>query len=296
MSQYVIGVDVGGTNIRVGVVDSDLNVIKKTSIKTATITTFNEFVTALKTMIKEVDSGGLAHKIGIVLPTPWVNEMEVFRDATNVPFLEGVKVVQLREKFLEHDLYFENDVNVVALLEANIATRKDVKSLMYITVSTGIGSGIVIDGKVWQGAHGYAGEVGNMIVSCASSQATAILEDLCSGAALDAIAKQLYGQGATAETLLAAYKENESTAMQTMKAWFSTFSDALASVVHVVNPELIVFGGSVITNNECLLAELTGQTRVKLFENLRPHLRIELTHFSSDSGILGGAQLCISEI
>ena len=293
MSQYVIGIDVGGTNLRVALIDEALTVIKKENINTCDIQTIDNFVATIREMIAKVDPEKLANKIGMVVPAPWKDGMEYFRDATNVQFLENVSIKNLAQQFPEHDVFFENDVNIVTLLEANLPQRQAVSSLMYITVSTGIGSGIVINGQVWQGAHGYAGEVGNMIVSNSDPELNIVLEDVCSGLALDIAAQTLFGPGTTAETLFEAYQRGDKHSVDTIDSWFITFTDALTSIMHVMNPDTIVLGGSVINNNEWLVAELESRTRKKLFENLRENLKIELTHFGNDSGILGGAQLCL---
>ena len=293
MSQYVIGIDVGGTQIRVALVDENLQIVTRESAATRDVTTVDDFVTTIKSMIEIVDPKQLAKTIGIVVPTPWKDDMLYFRDATNVPFLENVLVADLKAQFPNHELFFENDVNIVALLESQLPHRDKNASLMYITISTGIGSGIVINGQVWQGAHGYAGEVGNMIVSNGDCELNIMLEDVCSGLALDIAAQTLYGPGTNAETLFEAHARGDKYAVDTIDSWFITLSDAFASIMHVINPETIVLGGSVINNNQWLIKELADKTRAKLFENLREHLKLELTHYGGDSGIFGGAQLCL---
>lgn len=293
MSQHVIGIDVGGTQIRVALVSENLEIIERVATETRSVTTIDEFVTKIKELITLVDPEKFATRIGVVVPTPWKDDMQYFRDATNVPFLENVAVSDLKAQFPGYELYFENDVNIVALLESQLPHRDKNASLMYITISTGIGSGIVINGQVWQGAHGYAGEVGNMIVSNGDCELNIMLEDVCSGLALDIAAQTLYGPGNNAETLFAAHARGDKYAVDTIDSWFITLSDAFASIMHVINPDTIVLGGSVINNNQWLVKELEDKTRAKLFENLREYLKLELTHYGGDSGILGGAQLCL---
>ena len=292
---YAIGIDVGGTWIRVALIDAQMKILKRTTARTTDFVNIDNFLEALTHMIDEVDNAKIANQIGMVLPIPWKDDMAHFQDATNVPFLENVAVEQVREHFPEIDIFFENDVNVIALLESKIGKRKTYDSLMYITVSTGIGSGIIINGKLWQGAQGYAGEVGNMIVPQKNKDLVIVLEDVCSGLALDVAAKTLYGNHATAESLFNAYKKNDEQATDTIDAWLETFSDTLASLMHAVNPEVFILGGSVINNNSWLIEKITENTKLKLFENLRKYLNIELSHYGDDSGILGAAQLCFSQ-
>jgi len=295
MSHYLIGVDVGGTWVRVALVDEALNVIKKTATRTSEFSTIEEYLYGLKKMVEEVDAQRLATQIGMVVPTPWKDNMTHFQDATNVSFLEGIATKEIKDYFPNREIFFENDVNVVALLESQIESRKAYESIMYITVSTGIGSGIIINGTIWQGAKGYAGEVGNMIVSEREKDLVFVLEDICSGLALDVAAKTYYGEGANSERLFAAYHQGDECALATIDSWFETFSDTLASLMHVINPDIFVLGGAVIYHNQWLIDELINRTRPKLFENLREHLKIELSHYGSNSGVLGGAQLCLMQ-
>jgi len=294
-NKYAIGIDVGGTWVRVALVDHAMNVIKKTATRTSEFKTVDDYLDELKRMVNEVDEANLTTKMGMVVPAPWKDNMTHFRDATNVPFLEGVATQKVKSYFPNHHVSFENDVNVVALLESQIESRSAYESLLYITVSTGIGSGIVINNQIWQGAFGYAGEVGNMIVSERDKELVFVLEDICSGLALDVAAKSFYGDNSTSKTLFEAYDRGEACAIETIDSWFETFSDALASLMHVINPEILVLGGAVIYHNQWLIEELTRRTKPKLFENLREYLKIELSHYGSNSGVLGGAQLCFME-
>jgi len=292
MNQYAIGIDIGGTNIRVALVDKQLNVLKKESIETTAIKTLEDFIKVLHQLIRKVDANKLAAKIGMIVPIPWKNGMTHFKDAVNVPFLEGVAIEDIRRKFPDHSLFFENDVSVVALLESQAFSEKSLENLIYITVSTGIGSGIVINGEIWQGAQGYAGEVGNMIVSNIEAKKAVTLEELCSGSALDKVSAKVYGEGKTAKELFEAFKRQEKTAVEIIEPRIDILSDALASIMHMLNPDVFIFGGSVILNNPWLLELLKEKTRPKLLKHLRESLKVELTHYGGDSGILGSAQLC----
>ena len=295
MGKYAIGVDVGGTWIRAALVNDKMEVLKKTTAKTMDFTDVKHFLDTLNLMIDEVDEMKIANQIGMVIPTPWKDDMTYFKDVTNVSFLEEVAIEEVKNRFPEHTIFFENDVNVIALLESEIAGRKSYDSLMYITISTGIGSGLVINGKLWQGAQGYAGEVGNIIISEKNKESFTALEDICSGLALDGLAKKTYGNYATAEKLFDEWKKNNELAVDMIDSWIETFSDAIASLMHVINPEVFILGGSVIINNKWLINEIIEKTKPKLFENLREYLNIELSHYEGNSGVLGAAQLCFSQ-
>jgi len=220
MSNGVIGVDIGGTNIRVGFVDEKLQLIRKETARQSQFTNANEMFKYIKEMISKVDAEGKANKIGIAMPVPWKDDVEHIFDATNIPILEKMSVEEIRAYFPGYDVYFENDVNVIGLLESRYGASRGYKHSMYITISTGIGSGIVFNNEIFHGAHGYAGEIGSMIVS----DHVGSLELLCSGQALENASKNLYGNDATTRLLFEKYQANDKYAVDVMNLWIERFS------------------------------------------------------------------------
>jgi glucokinase len=185
MNESVIGVDIGGTNIRVGLVNGDLELERKETALTGSFQSADELFKQIQQMIENVDTNKKARKIGIAMPVPWKDNTAYIVDATNIPCLENMPIRTIQSYFPEYEVYFENDVNVIAFLESEHGASKAYKHSMYITVSTGIGSGIIVNNEILHGAHGYAGEIGSMIVSDTnknhSSLYSGTLESLCSG-------------------------------------------------------------------------------------------------------------------
>ncbi|MFF2447526.1 ROK family protein [Neobacillus sp. NPDC058068] len=298
MEDKVIGVDIGGTNIRVGLISSDFQLLKKETAMTSDYQSAKEFFEHIRLMIERIDIHKEAKKIGIALPVPWKDGMEKFQDATNIPFLENASVSEIKVNFPGYELYFENDVNAIALLESHHGASKNSKHSMYITVSTGIGSGIILNNSIYRGTNGYAGEIGSMIISDINKnhflRYYGTLESLCSGIALEEESIKLYGNGATAKYLFEQYHHGDESAYEVVEAWINYFSSALASLMQTIDPEVFVLGGAVIYHNQWLIDKLIEPTKNKVFAQLKDKVKIEIAKFGPDVGIIGASYIASS--
>ncbi|WP_274362039.1 ROK family protein [Paenibacillus thermotolerans] len=282
MKSSVIGVDIGGTNIRVGRINDKLELVRKETALTERFRSAGELFAGIRRMIDDIDQGREADIIGMALPVPWRNDAERLVDVTNIPYLENASIQAIRSYFPEYDVYFENDVNVIAMLESERGAAHGVEHSMYISVSTGIGSGMIVGNAVFHGAHGYAGEIGSMFISDSGT-----LEELCSGKALTDEAIRLFGNEAKAQTLFERYHERDEQAIDVVELWVERFSRALASLMHTIDPDLFVLGGAVIDNNPWLIDKVTVNVKTKVFEHLRDKVRIARPAFGAEAGIIG---------
>ena len=297
MGDKVIGVDIGGTNIRVGLISTDFQLLRKETAKTSDFQTPIVFFEHIRTMIERIDVHREATKIGIALPVPWNEGMEIFSDATNLQFLESVSVSEFRAYFPEYELYFENDVNVIALLESGFGASKNYQHSIYITVSTGIGSGMILNNSIFHGSHGYAGEIGSMIISDINKNHFLLyngtLESLCSGKSLEEESIKLYGKGATAKLLFEQYQNGDSKAFHVIEAWVDYFSSAIASLMQTIDPEIFVLGGSVIFHNQWLIEKVIKSTKNKVFEQLKEKVKILISKYGPDAGMIGAGYIAL---
>lgn len=291
MGSFVIGVDIGGTNIRVGLVNEHLELVRKESALTRDFQDADEIFKTVKEMIAKVDHEQQASKIGIVLPIPWNDQTEIIRDVTNIPCLENVSIETIRAFFPNYEVFFENDVNVITVLESDHGAAKPYNQSIYITVSSGIGCGIILDKKIIQGAHGYAGEIGSMIISDSKRNHSTLyngtLESLCSGIALEAESKFLYGRDATSGLLFERYHMGDRQAIEVIDRWVEYFSNAIVSLMQVIDPNIFVVGGAVIHHNQWLIDRVIESAKKKVLPHLKENIKIVLTEFGPDAGIIG---------
>lgn len=294
MTKKVIGIDIGGTSVRVGLIDENLNLLSKEVANTSDFSSQNDLFHAIKEMIQKVDSAGETSKIGICLPIPWTPDLEEIVDAINISYLDTVKISEIKNYFKEYEVYIENDMNVIAILEANLGSSKEYKHSLYVTVSTGIASGVIINREIFHGTNGYGGEVGNIqLTDSHGNFSEGTLENLCSGLALEQKSKQLFGEEADARLLFEKFHEGNELAEEAVDDWIEYFSSGMASIIHCFDPEIIILGGSVIMNNEWLIEKVVEETKEKVFPNLVNKVNIVISKFGNDVGILGAGFLAI---
>lgn len=296
MTEKVIGFDIGGTNVRVGLIDENLQLLSKKITDTASFQTKDELFTSIKDTIRVLDPSEEVKKMGVVLPVPIRPGIEMLSDATNVPYLESVQISEIHEFFKEYEVFIENDVNAVAVLEANIGSAKEHQFSLYITVSTGIGSGIIINRELFHGTHGYGGEVGSIQLSDSKGGfSNGTLENLCSGTALEQRSKSLFGDNATASTLFEKYQEGDVGAIQAIGEWIEYFSSGMASLIHCFDPGIIVLGGAVIQHNQWIVEKILEKTKKKVFANLVNKVKMVVSEFGNDAGLIGAGYMALKK-
>ncbi|QOS78199.1 ROK family protein [Paenibacillus sp. JNUCC31] len=297
MSNSVIGVDIGGTNIRVGLVNEQLELVRKETALTSDFRSADEIFKFVKRVIEKVDHHKTADKIGIALPVPWKERTEIIYDATNIPSLEGTNTEFIKRFFPGYEVYFENDVNVVTLLESEHGASQAYEQSIYITVSTGIGSGIILNNQVLHGAHGYAGEIGSMVIADNGKSHSPLhpgtLEALCSGRALEKESQNLYGSEATAHLLFEKYRQHDEKAAGVVNTWVEYFSGAIASLMQTIDPDIFVIGGAVIHNNQWLIDKIVESAKTKVFEHLSDKVKVALPKFGPDAGVIGAGYMAL---
>ncbi len=193
-----VGIDIGGTGIKVGLVNENIQIIKEGSIPTVIDIPFEEQVKRIADcVISTVCDAGLTvddiESVGIGIPGIASSETGEIIKCTNM----GWKHVPFRDtfrKFLDKPVYIENDANVAALAESVAGISAGTSSSVFITIGTGIGSGIIINGQIWKGAHGIGGELGHVILDLDGVPCTCgnhgCLERYCSATAMIRMARE----------------------------------------------------------------------------------------------------------
>ncbi|MFV0502375.1 MAG: ROK family protein [Lachnospirales bacterium] len=290
MQNYFIAIDIGGTNLRFALIDNNQNIIKKSHVFTSNITNGSIFLDTLKREVKELNNNYNAKKISIVIPAPYNEVSKKIVDITNIPCIENLSYTEIRNALCEYDVCFQNDVNVVALLECKLGAGKGCNNLVYITFSTGIGSGIILKGEIHNGTNGYAGEVGSFVIdSTRENFLDGTFENLCSGTALTNIAKKNFGKDKTCKYIFSMYEKKEDKSQKIIKEWLRNVSTGIANIVQLLDPDIIVLGGPIITCNQWLVEEICAHTRKKLLGKLSTKLKIKINQFGSDAGLIGAS-------
>lgn len=170
MRDYVIGIDVGGTNIKLGLFDSGMQLVSELKYLTDKDATANELMNYLAQQVQAlVEKAGLALRdvkgVGAAFPSSVDFRRGVTLESINIVSLNDQPVREMLEKRLNLPVFVDNDANVAALAEHRFGAGRGYDNLIYATLATGIGGGLIFNGHLFRGMHGLAGEIGHMFIS-----------------------------------------------------------------------------------------------------------------------------------
>ncbi|MBE6123571.1 MAG: ROK family protein [Erysipelotrichaceae bacterium] len=290
---YALSVDIGGTNTRVALINENYKIEERISFLTDT-----EDPWPLLKRICEAAAGFRKEVTGLGLSCPGPLDLLNGRVLTP-PNLHGAwHYLNLEEELvqmLKIPVYLENDANLAALAEAKLGAGRNCRIVQFLTVSTGLGAGLVIDGKIFHGAHGFANEVANTILIPDGPHHGDLypgaLEALCSGTGIEQRARsaQLSVQHAGEVNDLALKGNPDAvTIMNEAKQYLANY---IAGVIGFADPDVIILGGSVALKTEGFVREIEEKTKEKVFPVLRPYVNIRKAALGDDSGLLGAACL-----
>lgn len=292
-----VAIDIGGTNTRVALVDEEYHIIERKQFPTDSENpenTLNQIAETIKGFDCEIVGAGMScpgpldliH--GIVLTPPNLN--------AGWHHLEVAKV--LSEK-IGKPVYLDNDANLAALAEAVIGEGKDYRYVQFLTVSTGLGAGFVIDKKIYLGAHGFANEVANCIMMQDGPSHGAILpgglEAISSGTAITSRAKKAGLDVEHAGQVNDLAKAGNETAMQIMQDAKNYLANFIGFIYAFADPEIVILGGSVALKIDGFVEEVEALVKEKGYAVMKPYIKVRKSTLNEDSGLLGAACLVFSK-
>lgn len=310
MKKYCFGVDVGGTTIKMGLFDADGNVLDKWEIVTRTE---NGGVNVLPDIAKAVEDK-MAEKsiakdevagVGVGVPGP-VDSKGIVHRCVNLGWDEFNVNDKLGE-LVGMPVMAGNDANVAALGEMWKGGGQGHNDLVVVTLGTGVGGGIIINGKMLTGANGAGGEIGHIHVQdgepdtcgCGNS---GCLEQYASATGIVRLAKRelaktdqetvLNADSVTAKDVWDAVKAGDAVAIEVAEQFGKYLGEGLAAVAGVVNPEAFVIGGGVSKAGEVLLSYVEKNYKPLVFHGSRD-VKFTLATLGNDAGIFGAAKLVL---
>ncbi|WP_245680579.1 ROK family protein [Bacillus marinisedimentorum] len=295
-----IGVDIGGTNVRAALVDEKGTIIKEVNRKTESSKGPDFILDKIADMIREVKQAHPITGIGIGSPGPLDPFSGIILDPPNLPALHNTEITSIFEKEFAVPVILDNDANAAALAEAKAGAGQGHDSVVYITVSTGIGAGIVLDGKVVRGAQGNAGEIGNMIVLPGGLKQSNLnagsLEAMSSGTAIAREGKNRLGLTGGAEEVFELARQGNNQATEIIGEAMNYLSIGIANVMHTVNPDIFVLGGGVMEQKDMVLPMVREQTAEYLYASMQVDLKIEHAALGTKAGVIGAGLLVFEGI
>ena len=279
------GIDLGGTKILTVIEDSKRNVLSKTKIPTEAMlgvgVVMDNIARSLEISCKEINiTPNELSGIGIGVPGPVNHEKGLVYDCPNLAGWKNVEVRKLLNERWDVPVKVENDARVAGLAETRLGAAKGFKHVFYITVSTGIGAAIIIDGKIYHGADGAAGEFGQMKLLDGS-----ILEQRFAGPAIE----RLFGL--PTPQLAELVKKNDPGAKRAVEYITDGIGTFLANVTTLLNPQIIVVGGGVSQLGDLILDPIREKVSSLAFSISAKNVKIVQAALHTDSGAVGAVEL-----
>ncbi len=288
MRKY-IGVDLGGTSVRVSLVDEEGNILIDSKSPSYAKEGVSKVLDNICSMIDKIIEKEEVLGIGMGVPGPVVDG--VMQISTNLVGFKDYPLKKVMEEKYKLPVFVDNDANVAGICEAILGAGKGKNIVYYITHSTGIGGALIIDKKLIVGKNGYAGEIGNIIVDKNKESLNGLnkgaVESLASGPAL---ARKLNSKNAQEVFDLA--RKNDPVAINAIDEMVEDFSVMMSSIAHVIDPDCFVIGGGCSNADDVYFEKLITELKAKT--HLGMH-NVEVLKAKYDNpGVIGAAMLCVS--
>lgn len=316
---YRIGIDLGGTNIAAGLVDEQFRIVAKESTPTLVGRPNEAIVDDIAALCKKVCAAAGAKEsdvasIGIASPGVVDNDTGEIVYANNLGMRHFPIIPLLRERVGIQKIYIENDANAAAWGEAIAGAAKGSRSSVMITLGTGVGGGIVADGKVYKGFNSAAGELGHIVIrvggrqcTCgrqgcweAYSSATGLIrtttekiEECKNAGRATKMTDLVAAKGkVTGRTAFDAMRQGDEAAKEVVTEYVEYLASGLASMINIFQPEVLSIGGGISNEGQYLLDLVVPLIREQTYgTGLIPETDIRIAQLKNDAGIIGAAVL-----
>jgi glucokinase len=314
--RFYLGIDLGGTNIRSGVVDDQGNPLSAVSVKTFADRGpefgLDNLVDVGRQAVKQ--SGVSWDRIAAVgLGSPGTMDLEagMLVDPPNLPGWNNLPIRKLLADRLMRPTVMQNDANAAAYAEYWVGRGRGTRSLVMFTLGTGIGCGIVIEGQILEGRHSHGAECGHMIVqmegnarqcTCgafghleAYASATSLIKRACEalegGGAEEekSVLGSLSVDKLSGRTISEAAKAGDLLARRLMRETAHYLAVGAVNLMHTIDPDIVLFGGGMIGAGETFLEHIRSDVRSMAFPIPGSRTRIEFAELGGDAGFIGAA-------
>lgn len=312
--KYYVGIDLGGTNIVAGVVDEEYNIIAKATTKTNCPRPEKEIAGDMAKMaLQAVENAGLTMEkiewIGIGTPGIANSETGIIEYANNLGFKNTPMVKYIRET-IDKPVFIENDANAAAYGEYVAGAAKGAKNAVCITLGTGVGGGIIIDGKIYSGSNFAGAEIGHTVIEVDGAQCSCgrkgCFEAYSSATGLIRMTKEAIAEHpdcimakmaeekgkVTARTSFDSMREGDEYAKEVVDKYIKYLAAGITNAINTFQPDILCIGGGVCNEGDPLLLPMKAIVKEEVYtRNSEKNTEIVIAQLGNDAGIIGAAFL-----
>ncbi|HEX5886402.1 MAG TPA: ROK family protein [Pyrinomonadaceae bacterium] len=304
--RVVFAVDLGGTHLRVALVDDTGKILQQLKQETPKGDSPQGVVDALVRAAQKWDSEQRSIlAASIMVPGAVDSEKTVVVQAPNLPSLVNFELKAVLEQRLGWPVLLENDANAAAVGEMWLGAARGCSDVISVTLGTGVGGGIILDGKLWRGAHGSAGEVGHTTVDPFSGLKckcgnTGCLELFASATAIVRMTREklssfpdsvLKTENLSAVKVYEAGRNGDELALTVFKQFGMYLGISLANLMNLIDPQVIVVSGGAVNGWELFAPEMYRQVGERAFRATAQQVTIARAECGDNAGLLGAAHL-----
>ena len=303
---FFLGIDIGATFIKYGLFDAGLKKISAAKIRIAK--DFSSFMEQLVAIVDKVAGGHPLRAVGVGVPGFIAKQENRIELAPNIPFLKSVYLQREIQNRISLPVTVENDANVAGMGEYVSMPEPRPASFVLLTLGTGLGSGIVLNGQIWQGECGYAGELGHVVVNsegrscgcgnrgCAETESSEsgivkTYQELSSGPRAQDPEGQPGGQPVTGLEIFQRSRRGDQAALDTFARAGYYLGILLLDIANFLNPAVIAIGGGVAAAGDAILKPAVAEFSRRIYARNFACTTVRLAGAGNDAGIIGAAHL-----
>ncbi len=303
--KYIVGVDLGGTNIKIGLIRNN-KILAKSVSPTPKFSSPARLIGVIISGIRQIFPAGAGYSlngilgVGLGVPGPVDFVRGVVYYLPNINGWHNVRLAEIIRKELKRPVFVDNDANLMCLAESRLGAAWGKKNVVAITLGTGVGGGLLINGELYRGSGFLAGEIGHIPINedgprcnCGSS---ACLERYIGNRYILRDAKKVFKRNVSLESLSEMARRGNPRAVRIWEDMSRHLGIALAGVVNLLNPEVIVIGGGVSAAGKAIFDSVRKIIRERAMPVQARSVRVLRAQLANDAGILGAGLLVREEI
>jgi glucokinase len=296
MAAHYIGIDIGGTSIK-GARTTDKGIIIESASAATPSNSLEELLSTIAGMVNTLKGLSSVEGVGVGIPGLLAASTRTVQTSPHISCLRGVPLEELLSRTLSLPVVTENDANAAAYGEWVNGSGRGRQHMVYLTLGTGLGCGLVIAGKLYRGISGYAGEMGHTVVEtdgrrCACGS-HGCLETRVSATGIVVTAREhgIEDPALTASSLYDQAASGDPRALRVFEETGRYLGIACANLVNLLNPEVLVIGGGVMASGDLLLRSAREEVHRRAFGPSAADCPIVQSQLWPDAGTIGGAML-----
>jgi glucokinase len=298
--RFIIGIDLGGTNLKVALIDFKYRIKNKETLDTKRFVKKESLILAIIDSINKVIRGNNLKRtdilgVGLGLPGPIDSERGIVHFFPNIPGWKEVNLKYILERKLGLPVFLDNDANLMALAEYRLGAARGSKNAVCLTLGTGVGGGIIIGGELFRGSTFSAGEIGHIPINeegprcnCAG---IACLEAYIGNKRILKEAQKIFRRNISLEELSRLAKSQDKRAIGIWLRVGRHLGAALAGVINFINPDVIVIGGGVAGAGRALFNKVREVIKKRAMSVQARHVKVLKAGLGNDAGVIGAAIL-----